>query len=379
MHLYVVTGGVGRHAMFSSMIEDLCKLNGTEKISIMSAYPDVFKFHPRVEHSVPFNQPGFYDEFINKPDTHVHHAEPYFSDYVKGKTHLIEEWSKLFGIEKEVNVLPDIYIDDFAYEEAKRFTEDNGKFIVVQFSGGQSPIEPNLNQPHMSLGQVRDYPRHMAQDLVNEIKIKYPEYTILNYALPNEQSANLENTISIEAPFLFYVALCQLCSAFICIDSSLMHFAANRHNEKIGVVIWGSTGPKQLGYNTNINLSNTDKHPIRPLTNSLGDMFNKDGSQYMQDKNLTHVPVENIMNALEEAIKYNEKIEPEFNNMVENEERKKNVIELDPTMSQLLIGLHAQQSGLSAHIQNTINGYLQKHELEGNYVLSEDGTKLLKR
>ena len=114
----------------------------------------------------------------------------------------------------------------------------------------------DVNRPHINNSQIKDYPRHLAQELVNKIKDKYPDIAILNYSLPNEASYNLKNCVQIEAPFLFYVALLQYCKTFIAIDSSLQHFAANRHNDKQGVILWGATDPKCLGYKKNINITN---------------------------------------------------------------------------------------------------------------------------
>lgn len=378
MHIYVVTGGIGKHAMFSALIEGLADKHG-EKISIVSAYPDIFKFHPKVEHSAEFGEPGFYDECVARENSHIHHAEPYYSDYVKGESHLTMEWAKLHGV-PITDAATDIYIDDFAVEEAERFREKNKKFIITQFSGGQSPVNFNSTRSHINMGQIRDYPRELAQEVVGKINEKYPDVTVLNYALPNEQSANLDGTISIQAPYLFYVALLQMCSAYVCIDSSLHHFAANRFNPRKGVVIWGSTGPKNLGYTKNINISNAKSgHTVRPLTNALGDIFNKDGSQWTnQDPESTLVESDRVFECLESAVAYNEDIEPEFDNAVENEERKNNQIDLDASTAQLIMGLNAQAIGLQEQSRRMIDQYVQSKGLEGRYVLSADGKQVVR-
>ena len=91
MNIYIVQGGIGKHVMFSSIIE---KLANGEKISIVSAYPDLFKYHPQVEKSVSFHEAGFYDKYIKDTENNVIYHEPYYSNYVKGKTHFIEELAK---------------------------------------------------------------------------------------------------------------------------------------------------------------------------------------------------------------------------------------------------------------------------------------------
>ena len=44
MNIYIVQGGIGKHVMFSSLIEKLVEKDG-EKIIIVSAYPDLFKYY----------------------------------------------------------------------------------------------------------------------------------------------------------------------------------------------------------------------------------------------------------------------------------------------------------------------------------------------
>jgi hypothetical protein len=384
MKLFIVTGGVGKHVIFSSLIEDLASLHGG-KIAIMSAYPDVFKYHPKVERSVAFDEPGFYDSHVSAANTDIIHFEPYFSNYAKGKTHIADEWAIGLGLDSldefdDARYRPDVYVDTFAMDEAERFKSDHGDFIVVQFSGGQSPLNFDRRGRYVPVGQVRNYPREYAQELVNRIKEARPDLTVLNYALPNEDTAGLENTMSIEAPYLFYVALCQLSAGTVCIDSSLMHFAANRWNENVGVCLWGSTGPRQLGYDRNFNLLSGDP-TIRPLTNTMGDAFNADGSPWRpaNDRIMLIDPAAAFSSVEKMMEKNADAKDGQFENVVVDEERKTRVIDLDPTTSQLLVGLAAQRTGIADQMSRLVNGVVENKGFKGNYVLSEDGTKLLKR
>jgi hypothetical protein len=375
MNIYIVQGGIGKHVMFSSLIEKLSERDG-EKIMILSPYPDLFKFHPQVELSGDFAHPGFYDKYIKGTENNVLFQEPYFSNYAKGESHLIQCWAELYGLKYEYD-LPDIYVDDFATEECERFVEQFPEFIVVQFSGGQSPINADLNRPFQNIGQIKDYPREMAQEVVNKIKEKYENMTIVNYAMPNEATYNLENTVHLETPYLFYVALLQHCKSFISIDSSLQHFAANRYNQKNGVVLWGSTGPIALGYGKNINLTNktTEEHTHRPLTSTLGDLYNEDGSPWKhEDIDCIKVDPDEIVKSLELSIDYNEGIELDESNVVVNS----SIIDINEKTRNMLAGLEAQMNEINTKYQTVIDAYIASQDKEGKYNLSRDGKKLIK-
>lgn len=373
MNIYIVKGGIGKHVLFSSMIEKLSEINN-EKIIIVSSYPDLFKYHPKVEISVNHHQPGFYDEYIKDTDNNVIYQEPYYSNYVKGKTHILKEWTNLYNIEYKDELLPDIYVDDFSIEECKRFVEMNNNFIITQFTGGQSPLNLDVNRPHINMGQIREYPRELAQIVVNKLKDNYPDLTILNYALPNEQSYNLENTISIEAPYLFYVSLLHYAKTYIGVDSSLQHFAANRYNKKIGVVLWGDTSPICLGYNKNMNLMIKDGS-MRPLCNPIGDIFNKDGSPW-KNPDLTCMQIEpdSVIENVELCIDHNKDISDDIPNISKDE----TVIEINEKTQNMLFDIQNQIMVLDKKYKTVIETYISSQDKEGEYNISSDGKKLVK-
>jgi hypothetical protein len=373
MNIYVLQGGIGKHVMFSSLINKLSEKSG-DKIAIVSAYPDLFKFHPNVEKSVVFHEAGFYDEYIKDTDNDIIFHEVYYSNYIKGKTHFIEELAKLNTVTYEDDI-PDIYVDSFAMEEAERFLENFPKFIITQFSGGQSPVNFQANQPFFNNGgQIKDYPRDLAQKLIYNIREKYPDHKILNYVLPNESTNNLDETIQIEAPFLFYVCLLQYCDAYIGIDSSLQHFAANRYNNKKGVVLWGSTSPKCLGYEKNINLSNCKEHTMRPLCSPAGDIFNKDKSYWKPpDPDCMKINPDLIVEKLKECFEYNTNVELSDKHIVQNE----NMIDLDEKTMERLDKIEKQVKYLDQQYKMVVDAYVAAKGKKGTYNVSTSGNRLI--
>ncbi len=415
MNIYLVEGGIGKHVMFSSLIS---KLGKNEKIIIVSGYPDIFINHPRVELSVTYDHPGLYDKYIKNSENNILHSEPYYSNYVKGDQHMILSWCRLFGEEYNSTTLPELYTSEEIDKEAKKFSKENGKFIIVQFSGSQSPMNFDQTPYHTNnrFGQIKDYPRVLAQKLINNIKIRWPHFKILNYALPNEEHFRLENCITIEAPFIFYASLLQYCESFVAIDSSLQHFSGNMFLEKKGVVLWGATGPTQLGYSKNINITNSknNTHPMRPLTRPIGDIINDDGTFWEnEDIQCLDIEPEIIIKDLAETLKFNKDIKPSTENIIKTKKKKvdnlpkentkkeelpsgkeivqeekieeiKDGVDLDPDTRDKLIDLNKkieqhkkEMIMMSLQCSDIIEIYLNAKGLNGEFVLNDDCTKLV--
>jgi hypothetical protein len=129
-------------------------------------------------------------------------------------------------------------------------------YILVQFSGGQSPIRWENNAHYSSIDPGRNYHPYLAQQLINLIHEANPDTTIVNFSLPNEP--HYDNTVKIQMPFAMWHEALKGAKAFIGIDSSLQHLSASAGVK--GVVLWGSTRFNQLGYmrNTNMNCYMTD-------------------------------------------------------------------------------------------------------------------------
>lgn len=379
-NIYVLENGIGKHVIFSSFINDL-SIKDEADLIIMSAYPQIFENHPAVEKSVMINEPGFYDEVIKNHPGNIIHTNPYYSNFVKGKTHIIEEWAQLLNLEWWARQ-PDIYVDKFAMDEAKRFLKENGDFIIVQFSGGQTPYEMNPRIPFYNHGQQRNYPYVYASKVIEMIKEEYPDMKIVNFCFENEPTYNLKGCIKINSSFMFFVALLALCKTYITIDSCLMHFAANKHfNSKPGVCIWGSTGPNLNGYPWNFNLSNTDEPSFRPLPSPLGDTYNKDRTLYIpKDEDSILVDPEEVVKFTKKAIEWNEnsldEIEEHF--VIDKNINNDKEIVLNEKSQKMFAGIVTQVNSLNNSYQTLIQSHLAALGKEGNYELSNDGKKLIK-
>jgi ADP-heptose:LPS heptosyltransferase len=198
------------------------------------------------EQSLPLNDPR-----IMKSDN-ILFCEPYKSNFALGKQHLIESYCELFGVDYDPKMAPKLYTSHLK-DRAAEWLEKNGvtgKYILVQFSGGQTPVGWNAGNNYFSHNPGRNYPAYLAQEVVNRLRAEYPNTAIIDCTLPNEPG--YAGSIKCTEHWAVVHELMKDAEGFVGIDSSLQHFSASV--AKRGVVIWGSTRWTQFGYGHNTNL-----------------------------------------------------------------------------------------------------------------------------
>ncbi len=257
MNTYIVEGGIGKAVAFSAIIDALVKKDG-EQIQVHTPYPEVFANNPNVKWVFPANQIAYGDERITSAGD-IKYCEPYKSNYLKGNEHLIETYCKLLGVKYSKKMRPKVYTEYLIeeHDKVKKEQEISDNYMIVQFTGGQPPMDESLKTPYQSGDPGRNYPYWMAQQVVNMLKEDNPDRQILFFGLPNEpQYQNAHKTFMTN--FGVWHELLKNAEGFIGIDSSLQHMSQSAKTN--GVVLWGSTRFNQLGYseNTNINFHMKD-------------------------------------------------------------------------------------------------------------------------
>jgi len=146
---------------------------------------------------------------------------------------------------------PKLYTDHHK-ESVDKWLKDNeiGKYIMIQFSGGQAKWNYGDNVQYQNINPNRNYQPFLAQQVVNMLLEEYKDTTIINCVLPNEP--HYRGTIRCDLHFSQIHEMLKSAEGFVSIDSCLQHFSASA--EKHGVVIWGSTRWTQFGYSHNKNL-----------------------------------------------------------------------------------------------------------------------------
>ena len=292
MKTYWLEGGIGKHAMFTALIPKLAEREPGGKIGVLSAYPEVFEGHPLVKKSWGLN------DFMQDPkfvvEQELVNFEPYKSNFVFDKDkHLLYFWAKGLGIDYDPDALPNLRTKGVMKIDAKKAAKGLGDFILLQFTGGQSPLE--MQNPHgpapygqNPMIQQRNYPWEMVEELVAKIKAKYPNLKLVWYSLPNEHP-EIEGVERIQLPSMAYVELLKYSKTFIGIDSSLAHFAAGVN--KPGIVLWGGISSPEFGWKLHTNMTNYDGKY------GYGSDFNPENPDYIR------VPTDSIMEELDKKLK----------------------------------------------------------------------------
>jgi len=256
LNTYVVEGGIGKCTAFTALIPKLAKKDG-EAIQIYTPYIDCFAFNPDVamayEQSLPITDPRI------MASDNIYYCEPYKSNFAFGKQHLIEAYCKLFDVDYTPEMTPKLYTTHLK-DRAVEWLEKNGitgKYMLVQFSGGQPPIGWNPNNSYASHTPLRNYPPYMAQQIINQLRTEYPNVAIVDVTLPNEPS--FAGALKCTEHWAVIHEMLKHAEGFIAIDSCLNHFSASA--KKSGVVLWGPTRWTQFGYahNTNLQFHMDDK------------------------------------------------------------------------------------------------------------------------
>jgi ADP-heptose:LPS heptosyltransferase len=246
LNTYVVEGGVGKCTAFTALIPELRKKS---EVQIYTPYIDCFAGNPDVklalEQTLPLQDPR-----IMQSDN-IYYCEPYKSNFQFGKQHIIESYCEHHGVKYNPSMRPKLYTEQHK-ELVDKWLKDKeiGKYILIQFSGGQPKWNYADGAQYQNINPNRNYQPFLAQQVINYLKEEYKDTTIIDCTLPNEPG--YLNTIKCDLHWAQIHELLKNAEGFVSIDSCLQHFSASV--EKAGVVIWGSTRWTQFGYSHNKNL-----------------------------------------------------------------------------------------------------------------------------
>lgn len=260
--VWIQQGGIGNIIMRTSILPELKEKYND--IYIIDSYNDIFEIND-VAGSFQQAPNSLYSQLIKDNDECEVVAEnPYNnSDFIKKKIHFNDAVRDLFGLERkgteacmhDIIFLPVSKKHPEIVEDVKNFLNQQRKhkFILVQSTGGQSPLDPNT-QIQGPEPLVRNY--KFFDDLIKLLQEKYPDYLVIQYKLPSERLIN-EDCISTERPYLWYRVLGEVLAQevgnfAITIDSSLQHILAGTTLPT--VVLWGETRPEHFGHATHFNI-----------------------------------------------------------------------------------------------------------------------------
>lgn len=256
MNIYIVEGGVGKQVAFTALLPLLAEKDKS-KVLIHSPYPDIFLNNSYVEQVFDSTKIQITDHAILNQADNIIFVEPYKSNFKKGHQHLLESYCELLHLPYSKNLLPQLNTDHLK-EEAEntlKALEVPSRFIVLQTSGGQPPINVKPDTRYEEFDRSYLYPRwyhpEYVQNFIEITKEKYPSLDILHFSLPNEPTYH--GTKRLDVHYCVCHEILKKAQTFVGIDSSLNHLSASAR--KSGVVIWGSTKWSQFGYSHNRNVN----------------------------------------------------------------------------------------------------------------------------
>jgi hypothetical protein len=255
--VFIVEGGIGKNISGTAVVRALKKAYPDKRIIVIAGCPEVFFYNPNVYRTFNFGNPlYFYDDYVNK-ETVILKTEAYLdSGYINKEKHVVESWCDQLEIPCD-GVEPDLFFLDSELEMAKYYvekTQDNAKkeFVLLQWIGGKVPKDKSNEELKMNLLTMfkRALPKEEIEKVVEHLKDKY-----IFGSVGHENFPPIKNTNTVFFPIRSTIALLPYVKTFIGIDSFLQHAASAKQINKKGIVLWGGTSPKCLGYNTHINIT----------------------------------------------------------------------------------------------------------------------------
>lgn len=250
--LFHFSGGLGKGICATAFLKALRKVHPEiKKLHVLSPWGDVFRELSCVDRSYDLNEPNpYFGE--DHADFDMLEGEPYLRlGYRRGQDHLVDAWFRMFGLTLPEEKTGSVKVLEAEHREAMKFfaqTPRNKKWIAFQPFGAAG-------------NQVRSFPVEIAQAIADKLKEKgfivvhicTPEQPTLKDTIRTDPGKNDRGQQMYCYPRTLF-AILNLCDGFVGVDSSMQHAWAAL-GKKAGIVCWGGTRPKNLGYPTNINLT----------------------------------------------------------------------------------------------------------------------------
>jgi len=235
-----ITGGIGYHICATSLIKWLNEKYPKSKINVISAYPEIFEYNPRIYRNLKLDQPYLFEDYIKGTD--FRKGYPYqMYDYYEKKMHLMEIFPKAYGFNKyNENPEGEIYLTKGEELDGQTFFNQNGPYFTFQPYGGLPPgAMPNRVKIDTS---QRDMHYEFACKL--SFYLNNAGYKLVQIRSPNERP--IPNTIQLNLPFRNILPISKYSLGHVGIDSSMMHTSAIF--KKPQLIFWGQTHKDNLGY-----------------------------------------------------------------------------------------------------------------------------------
>ena len=259
-YIIEIHGGIGKHVMATSFIKWLNEKYPKKKISVISAYPEIFEYNPRVWRNLRIEQPYLFEDYIKNADYrkgNPYELQEFYRE--KDKKHLMQVFPKAYGfnhlIEKPES---EIFLTKGEELDGKMYCQQNGPLITFHAIGGLPPgMMPNRMKVDSS---QRDLPGPLALKIVQYLISK--GFKVLQ--LRTKVEPPIPGCLQLELPFRNLIPIVKNAVGHVGIDSSWMHVAGCF--KKPMMTFWGGTHKDSFGYfhEDSINVASANAMHGRP-------------------------------------------------------------------------------------------------------------------
>lgn len=297
----LIEGGIGDNITSSVMVRNARKKYPNHKIGVCASYGDIFFNNPNVDIHGDYGNPGsFYESFIKNASickrSRIEKTRV-GTDLIN--RHVTQVWCDLYDVPFD-NCNPEVFLTEDEDRQAVDFINQfNKPTVLIQVSGGVMKANQQrvANQrtwiPEEAEEVIRAF-RGRACFIQGDLGGKILKG--VDWVLPLVPTRNL-------------LALMKHIASFICMDSFWQH--ASRCFMKKGVVLWGSSNPKNMGYDHNINIYHPNVCEGQPCWRPEGVFMdytaNKDGSLNYWNcpdvKCMKDIRAEEVISSLDKILK----------------------------------------------------------------------------
>lgn len=261
--IVIQEGGVGLAIVSTAATSKLREVNPHAEITVVSPYAEIFYNNSRVDFIYAPVPPSYIYERHAKDADEVHILRPdrlyTRSLYRRKNEHMIKVMLAEMGLPWEHEKLnPTMNFYEHEQVEAQMFLQQfNRPTILIQQTGATAPVG---NMRPNTVIQEKSWDIMEANKLVAMLK---HQFNFVQVRLPDEPM--IMDAYQFPGPVTTrrIIALLPYVFTFVAVDSFLQHASAIFH--KCGIVLWGPTHPRNLGYDHNVNISHPEACPEKNI------------------------------------------------------------------------------------------------------------------
>jgi hypothetical protein len=259
--IFSIQGGLGKSIMGTAVCKAIRKKYPTDKLIVLTGYPEVFTNNKEVDMSFGLGQEAyFYTKYIDGQDVKLFANDPYqITEHILCKEHLIETWCKMYDLDYN-GEMPSVEIN----EREKMFFlnkyQSDKPIFILQTHGGAPQQETKYSW-------ARDIPMNVIYSVIEEFKKDYKIFHI-----KREDQFTFEHTTPLIESFKGVACVIEKSSKRLLMDSFGQHTAAALN--KNSSVLWIANRPNVFGYSIHDNITANNETSKPDLRFSVFNKYN---------------------------------------------------------------------------------------------------------